>query len=122
MDDGFIISQDGNKHPKKKTRGWELPIQTKEEFSKWVPLKDLKERNLVKLANYAVANNIDLKPSFDWWLSLTLHKRNIILSNLQKKYWRTTHKFWIEVQTSVKQAYNIDDKKGTDFGRKSIDK
>ena len=30
--DGFIISQGGNKHPKKTTRGWELLTQTKEGF------------------------------------------------------------------------------------------
>ena len=53
--DGFIISLGGNKHAKKMTCGWELLNQTKESFSKWGPLKDLKESKPVELAKYAVA-------------------------------------------------------------------
>ena len=48
--DEFIISRGGNKNPKKTTRGWELLGQTKEGFSKWVPLKNIKESNPVYLA------------------------------------------------------------------------
>ena len=41
---------------------------------------------------------------------------------MQKKYWRTTHKFKIEVPTSVKSMYEIDNKTGTDFWRKLVAK
>ena len=56
VDDGFIIIRGGNNYPKKTTRGWELLTQIKEEFSEWVPLKDLKESNPVELAKYEVKN------------------------------------------------------------------
>ena len=55
--DGFLISLGGNKHPKKTTCGWELLPQMKEGFSKWVPLKDIKDSNPVKLSEY-IANKI----------------------------------------------------------------
>ena len=50
VDDGFTIGANGNQHPKKTTRGWELNMKMKEGFSKWVALKDLKESNPVELA------------------------------------------------------------------------
>ena len=51
--DGFDIGKNGNRHPKKTTRGWELLVQMKEAFSKWIALKELKESNPVELAEYA---------------------------------------------------------------------
>ena len=72
MDDSFIISQGGNKHPKKNTRGWELLNQMRERFSKWVTLKNHKESNPFELTNYEVENKIDHEPDFAWWVTLTL--------------------------------------------------
>ena len=69
-----------------------------------------------------MANNINHDPVFTWWVTFTLREQNIIVSKLQKKYWLTTQKFGNEIPTSVKQAYKIDDKTGTDFWRKSISK
>ena len=85
-------------------------------------MKDLKESNPVDLAEYAVANRIDHEPAFAWWVPLTLRKRNRIISKLQKKYWRTTHKFGIEVPNTIKRAYEIDEETGTDFWRKATAK
>ena len=56
--DGFLIILGGKKHVKKTTCGWELFPQMKEGFSKWVPLKDLKDSNPVKLSEYAMEKNI----------------------------------------------------------------
>ena len=77
--DGFTIGANGNRHPKKKTRGWEMNMKMKEGFSKWVPLKDLKESNPVELAEYAVTNKIDHGPAFAWWLLFVLRERNCII-------------------------------------------
>ena len=44
--DGFTIIENGNRHPKTTTRGWELNMKMKEWFSKWVAIKDLKEATL----------------------------------------------------------------------------
>ena len=58
MADGLIIIRCGNKYPEKTTRGRKLLTQTEEGFSKWVPLKDLKERIPVELAEYAMRKKI----------------------------------------------------------------
>ena len=61
-------------------------------------------------------------PLFAWWVPFTLRKWNQIISKLQKKYWRTTHKFGIEVLCTVKRAYEIDEETGNEFFRKAIAK
>lgn len=120
--DGFTVSHNGNRHPKKTTRGWKLLTKMKEGMSQWVPLKELKESKPIELAEYAVANKIDHEPAFNWWVPFVLRKRNRIISKLQKKYWRTTHKFGIEVPTTIKRALEIDEITGTDFWMKAIKK
>ena len=57
----------------------------------------------------------DHETDFAWWVLFTLSKRNMIVSKLHKKYWRTPHNFEIKVSTSANQAYNIGDETGTDF-------
>ena len=93
---GFVISQGVNKHRNKTTRGWDLLAQKKEGFSKWVPLKDIKESNPAEIAGYAVANMIDHDTAYAWCVPFTLRKCNSIISKLKKKYWRMPHKFGIE--------------------------
>ena len=85
-------------------------------------MKDLKERNPFELEEYAVANKIEHEPSFAWWVSFTLRKRNRIISKLQKKYWCTTHKFGVKVPRTVKRAYEIGEETGTELWRKAIAK
>lgn len=120
--DGFIRSKNGNLHAKKTTRGWKLEVEWKDGTVSWVPLKDLKHSNPVELAEYAVANNIDDEPAFKWWVHETLRKRDRIIMKVKAKYWRTTHKFGIEVPKSVDEAYEIDRKTGTDHWTKAIAK
>ncbi len=120
--DGFTVSRNGNRIPKKTTRGWQLLTQMKEGVSEWIALKDLKDSNPVELAEYAVANKIDHEPAFAWWVPFTLRKRNRIVSKMQKKYWRTSHKFGIEVPTTLRRAYEIDEDTGTDFWQKATAK
>ena len=48
------------------TRGWSLLVEWKNGSSAWVSLKDLKVSNAVELAEYAIANNIDEEPAFNW--------------------------------------------------------
>ena len=79
--------------------------------STWVPLKDLKVSNAVELAEYAVANNIADEPAFNWWVKNTLKKRDIIISKVKSKYWRTTHKFGIRVPKNVEEAIRLDEEK-----------
>ena len=85
-------------------------------------MKALKEINPVELSGYAVYNKIYHEPVFSWWVLYTLRKRNLIISKLQKKYWRKNCKFGIEAPNSIKLEYDIDEETHTDFWRKTIEK
>ena len=119
---GFIRSHNGNLHPKKTTIGWDIEVEWKDGSVSWVPLKDLKVSNPIELAEYAIANNIDEEPAFKWWVKDSLRKRDRMVSKVKAKYWRTTHKFGIEVPKSVTEAYEIDRRTGTTFWTNAIHK
>jgi hypothetical protein len=69
MAEGFALGFNGNKVPKKTMRGWKLLCQWKDDTTSWVPPVKLKDSNPVKLAEYALANCIDQKPAFCWWVA-----------------------------------------------------
>jgi hypothetical protein len=94
IDDGFV-TVNGQRRPKRTTKGWELLVEWKDGAVTWVPLKDIKESNPVEVAEYAIANKIDNKPAFAWWVKTVTKKRDRIIAKLQKKYWRTDYKFGI---------------------------
>jgi hypothetical protein len=120
--DGFTISRNGNRTPKKTTRGWQLLCQWKDGSSDWVPLVELKDSNPVDLAEYAVANKVQEEPAFKWWVSHVLRKRNRIIAKIKSRYWSTTHKFGIRLPKSVREALMIDQETGTTFWTDAIKK
>lgn len=120
--DGFITSANGNRIPKKTTRGWKLLCSWKDGTSDWIALKDLKDSNPIEVAEYAVANKINEEPAFKWWVSDILRRRNRIISKVKSRYWKLTHKFGIRLPHSVQEALRIDEATGTKFWSDAIKK
>lgn len=119
---GFIISSNGNRTPKRTTKGWTLLVEWKDGSVDWVPLVDLKEAYPVLVAEYAIANGIAEEPAFKWWVHKVLRKRDRLISKVKSKYWRTSHKFGIRIPKTVKEAYAIDRETGTDHWTRAIEK
>ena len=88
--------------------GWALQIKWKKFLKSWVNLKDWKESNTVDVADYVTACGIEQEPAFAWWVTYTLRKRDIIVSAVYLKVKRCSHKYGIEVPTSIVSAKNID--------------
>jgi hypothetical protein len=123
IEQGYITSRSGNRHPKKTTRGWKLLVEWKDGSVVWIPLKDLKAPNPLQVAEYAVDNNIDHEPAFNWWVRHTLRvKKDRVIGKVQSRYWRTTHKIGIKLPKTVEEAYQIDEETGTTFWREAIEK
>jgi hypothetical protein len=122
IDEGFMTSRNGNKVRKKTTRGWKFKVEWKDGSSSWIPLNELKASNPVELAEYAIANKISEEPALAWWVKDAIRTRNRIVSKIKSKYWRTSHKFGIELPHTVEQALSIDKQMGTDFWLKAIEK
>ena len=75
----------------------------------------MKESHPVELADYASARGIADEPTFKWWVPYTLRKRDVILSAVNKRIRKTTHKYGIEIPTSVEHSYAIDKNDGDTF-------
>jgi len=88
---GYVIGYNGNGHPKRTTKGWDICVKWRNGTSSWLPLKDVKQANPLELAEYAMANKIHEEPAFAWWVPDVLHRRNQIVSKIKTKYWRTSH-------------------------------
>ena len=121
-DDGFMVSRNGNRVPKKTTRGWELLVTWKGGSSQWVNLKDIKDAYPIEVAEYAITNKVASEPAFNWWAQDVLRKRNRIISKVKSKYWKTTHKFGIRIPKTVEEAIQIDDDTGTDLWKRALSK
>ena len=125
--DGNAISSDDAKIPgtdrlQRTTKGWQLLVEWTDRVSDWIPLADLKNAYPVQVAEYAVNNKIASEPAFAWWVPHVLKKRDRIIQKVKTRYRKRTHKFGIEVPSSVQAALDIDERTGTDMWRKAIEK
>ena len=95
--DGSFTTSAGNPVSKRTTRGWHMLIEWRDGSMDWHKLADIKDSYPVQIAEYAVANGITHKPAFKWWIKKVLKRRERIISKVESKYWRSTHKFGIEI-------------------------
>jgi hypothetical protein len=69
-----------------------------------VKLTELKDSYPIELAEFAKARSIAEEPAFAWWVPHTLRRRNVILSAVKARVRKKTHKYGIEVPTSLVRA------------------
>ena len=121
-EDGFVIDAQGRQRPKITTKGWDLQVEWSDGSTSWVPLSDLKESNMLEVAEYAVASRIADEPAFAWWVRPTLRRRDRIIKKAKTRYWKRTHKYGVELPKSVKEALAIDARTKTTFWFDAIKK
>jgi len=51
-----------------------------------------------------------------------MKRKERLMKKVKSKYWRTTHKFGIEIPKSVEEAYEIDRVTGTSHWTRAIEK
>ena len=105
--DRYLYDRKNRKRLKQTTVGQKLLVVWKDGSESWIPLKDLKKSNPVEISEFAKTRNINNKPAFAWWVLYTLRKRDIIIDKLKTRVRKTTHKYSIQVPTSVKNVYKI---------------
>lgn len=72
--DMWDMSNNGNRVPKRTTKGWDICILWRDGSTSWEPLCNLKESNPVELAEYAIAHQIANEPAFAWWVPYAIKK------------------------------------------------
>ena len=117
----YVQTKNGRCHLRKTTKGWELLIKWKDKFESWIKLADMKESHPVEVAEYERATGIDKEPSFEWWVPHTLKKRQVILAALKKRVRKTTHKYGIEIPTTVEHAFELDRKNGNNLWKEALE-
>jgi len=117
-----LLFSPGNVHKTKTTKGWYLQILWKDGTTSWEPLRDMKEANLIKVAEYAVANKIEHHPAFAWWAPHVLKKRDRFIAMTKARKIKKDFKFGIEVPTTIERALAIDRETNTDYWAKAIEK
>ncbi len=123
MEDKYVITKRGRKRFRTTTTGWCMLVQWRDGSEAWIKLKDMKEAHPVETAEFAKARGIDKEPAFAWWVPYTLRKRDVILASVKKRIRRTTHKYGVELPTSVQHAYELDRKNGGEpFWHKALEK
>jgi len=120
-----MIVVKGRASKRRNTFGWRICCQWKDGSTTWESLKDLKESHPLEMAEYAVAQDIQHEPAFNWWVPQVLRLRARIISLVKKRkmsYLKKNMKFGIEVPTSVDHALEIDKKNGNSFWADAIAK
>jgi hypothetical protein len=120
-EDAFVTIR-GWQHPKRTTKGWQLCVKWRDGSTSWEDLKNLKEANPIKTAEYAVAHSISHEPAFLWWVSHTLKKRDRIISAVRARFVRKDFKFGIKVPNTITEARRYDQENGDTYWEKSIEK
>jgi hypothetical protein len=118
----WVVTARGQRRLHISTAGWKLLIQWRDGSETWVPLKDMKESHPVEAAEFARARGIDDEVAFAYWVTYTLRKRDVIISAIKSRLKRTSHKYGIEVPTSVKHALEVDDVNGNHLWRDALSK
>jgi hypothetical protein len=113
--DQKVVQTEGQTYMKCSTIGWQVCCQLKDRSTSWENLADLKECHPLETAEYAMTQDIDHKPAFNWWVPHVLKKHDQTISLVCKRttrYFKWTHKFGIEVPKTVKEALALDSKNG----------
>jgi hypothetical protein len=93
---------------RKTTQGWSLLVNWKDGAESWAKLAELKDSYPIDLAEFVKARGIADEPAFAWWVPHTMRRRNAILSAVKARVRKKTHKYGIEVPTSLVRARELD--------------
>jgi hypothetical protein len=121
IDDKYTM-HNGRQSLRCTTQGWHLLVRWRNGTTSWEPLRNLKESNPIKLAEYAMANKLSEETAFHWWVPFTLKKRDRIIS--ASKTWSHKHnqKLGIKIPQSVERALAIDQETNTSLWKDAIEK
>ena len=120
--DMYVHTKSGQRRLRQTTSGWSLLILWKNGEEEWMPLNKMKQALPLETAEFAVARGISDEPAFKWWVPYTLRRRDRIIAGLNKRISRVTHKYGVELPTSVDEARRLDLKNGNTLWMDAINK
>ena len=64
--DVYTKDSKGRRSRKITTKGYDFLTKFRDASESWIPLADLKEYNLLEIAEYAISNKLEKEPAFAW--------------------------------------------------------
>ncbi len=122
MADKYFLTSNGTKLMHQTMQGWKFLVEWSNGSRQWIDLKLLKESNPVQVVEYATSCNIAKEPAFAGWVPYVLRKRDAIVKAVNSCVCCTSHKYGIELPTSVKHAIDIDCKNKNTFWHDALKK
>ncbi len=122
MADKYFVTKTGTKQMHQTTVGWKFLVEWANGSRQWIELKILKESNPIQVTEYTMACNIGEDAAFAWWVPYVLHKRDVIVSAMNSRVRKTSHKCGIELPSSVKNAIEINRKNGNTLWQDALAK
>ena len=121
--DQLKIEINGNAKYVITTKGWDIQVEWTDITWSWLPLKDVKAVDPLKLAEYAVVGKIQNEPVFTWWVSNTFRTRKRIIYLLKSTMIsKGSKKFEIQISSTIIEAEKMDVLNENKFWRKAIEK
>ena len=74
----------GKEIVRKSTASWNICCKSKDGSTSWEKLSNLKELHPIRVVEYAVAQGIEYKPAFNWWVYHVLKERAQIIFMVRK--------------------------------------
>ena len=74
----------------------------------------------MQAAEYTVSHGIKDEPAFAWWVPYMLPKRDTVIAVVNTRVKRKSHKYSIEVPTSINDALHIDKEIGNMFWTNAV--
>jgi hypothetical protein len=120
--DKWVITAREQRRLRMSTVGWKLLVQWRDGSESWIPLKDMKESHPVETAEFAKAQGIEDEVAFAYWVPYTLRKRDVIISAFKSRQVKTSHKYGLELPTSISHSLVLDKQNGDTFWRDALSK
>ena len=72
------------------------------------PYRSWKNLIQIEVSEFSTSHGISDEPAFAWWVPYTLRKRDKIISAVNNRVKRTTHKYGVAVPCLVEESYALD--------------
>ena len=118
--DQWIVTKCGRRSMSQTTIGWKFRVKWKDGTVTLTSIKDIKEPNTIEVNEYVTDRRIQDEPAFSWWVPFTLRKRDRIIAAVNSIVRKSTHKYGIEIPTSVEHTEEIDKRDHNNFWQDAI--
>jgi len=120
LEDKYVYSHNGNRYFRKTTKGWDLCVRWRDGTTTWERLADLKESYPLEVAEFVVAHKLHEEAAFAWWVPYVLARRKRIISAVNRRYHKRTHKYGIEVPKTFDDCVRIDNENGNTLWQDAV--